>query len=159
MAREIDLSQGLRAIVDDDDFDWLSQMRWCAHREGRQIYAWSYKNVDGRQTYLKMHRIILNAPQCAVVDHVNGNGLDNRRENIRLATRTENCANRGKTVSGTSKYKGVHWSSRRNRWIAQIKKNRVGKYIGSFSTEVEAAQNYDMAARILFGGFARMNFQ
>lgn len=105
-------------------------------------------------TTVYMHRQIMNAPDGAQVDHINGNSLDNRRENLRFATNSENRANAAKH-SGRSQYKGV--TRDHDRWRARIVKDRRVTNIGTFSSEVEAALAYDARARVMFGPFARVN--
>lgn len=97
MAKQIRLAQGFSTLVDDEDYDWLNQWKWHAMvlREGNLIYASrAVRGADGKQHPLMMHRFILNPPKGVEVDHMNGNALDNRRSNIRLASRAENLRNR-----------------------------------------------------------------
>lgn len=153
--KEIPLTQGQFAIVDDDDFDWLSQWKWCAlKRKSGDFYAVRRKPYGG---LLYMHKVILNIT-TGDTDHINLNKLDNRRSNLRPATRSQNMRNLNKIKrngTSTSQYKGVYW--RRNRWEVSI---RLPKrtYLGSFDSEIDAAHAYDAAARDCFGEFARTNF-
>jgi hypothetical protein len=103
-----------------------------------------------------LHRFILDAPSALEVDHINGNGLDCRRSNLRLATHKQNLRNQA-AHSGTSRYKGVSWNRQRNGWDAQICLNGKNRYLGRFRTEVEAAKAYNEGARLHFGEFARLN--
>jgi len=105
-----------------------------------------------------MHRVILDAPMNMLVDHINGNGLDNRRENLRICTNTENLRNRGKDRDNTSGYKGVVIKKGEKKFRAQIRVNQKTIHLGSFSTPEEAARAYDDAAREYFGEFAWTNF-
>lgn len=102
-----------------------------------------------------MHRLLVNATDNQDVDHINGNGLDNRLVNLRVCSRAENMCNRKPSRTGTSKYLGV--SLRKNRWVSQITKNRKCKNLGSFISEVEAALAYDAAAEVVHGSFGRLN--
>jgi len=151
--RRIPLTRGKYAIVDPEDYNWLMQYKW--HANGRQegsLYAVNQK----RQ---KMHRLIMNAPKGMVVDHINGNGLDNRKTNIRLATYTQNSWNsRHGMGQGTSRYKGVIWSKRNNKWEAVISVNGRRKHLGYFIDEKKAARAYDKAAKELRGEYAVFNF-
>jgi hypothetical protein len=104
-----------------------------------------------------MHREIMNAPRGRIVDHANGDSLDNRDENLRVTTQSGNLANRRK-VRGKSRYKGVWWNIQKRRWIADIVKDGHKYVLGRFSSESLAAFAYDAAARQLFGGFAALNF-
>jgi hypothetical protein len=107
-----------------------------------------------------MHRTILGAPQGHMVDHINRDGLDNRRINLRAATRAQNACNAIKrhSIRSTSQFKGVHWDKARSRWAAQIKKLGKVTNIGRFISEEDAARAYDTAAKKVYGEFARLNF-
>lgn len=150
-------ADGCEVLVDAADHEWLSQYRWhvSAWKPGK-VYA---KSCLGRLRHggFAMHRLIMNAPAGLEVDHVNGDGLDNRRANLRLATRRQNSANTG-SRRGTSKYKGVSWNRQRNRWIAQIRRGGKVCRLGRFRDEEEAARVYDKAALQEHGEFARLNF-
>lgn len=157
---EIGLNLGFVAIIDSDDLEVVAQYNWNAVRSRNVYYA---HTVTESRRILLMHRLILQPRRGLIVDHANGNGLDNRRANLRIATHSQNAANKRKPrIEGsTSAYKGVSWErsgKRKNRWRATI--NIKGKRIrlGSFGTEVEAAIAYDAAAREHFGEFARINF-
>ena len=149
------------AIVDPQDYYWLSQYTWLAEQT-----HYSYRAVRllcrGRTSALvNMHRLIMNAPKHLFVDHINRNSLDNRRANLRLATHAQNCQNRTpSTRTGkTSKYKGVYWLRDRNKWRSCIRANNKYILLGQFNSEVEAAKAYDAAARKYHGSFASPNFQ
>jgi hypothetical protein len=160
--KEIKLTQGQVALVDDEDFEWLSQLKWhvanlrAPHNLSDRFYA--------RSKNLLMHRLIMNAGKGRVVDHVDGNTLNNCRHNLRLVSQTHNNRNRRKSSrQTTSKYKGV---SRRaidiargtpRSWRTQIKVNGKKLDIGMFATEYEAAAAYNEAAIKYFGEFASLN--
>jgi hypothetical protein len=143
------------AVVDSTDFERVSGHRWTlmVGRAGRASYAVTW--IDGRT--VGMHRIIAGDPNGLDVDHRDGDGLNNRRANLRPATRSQNAANSG-SRSGTSQYKGVCWSTRRGRWIAQIRRGGRKTWIGYFDDEESAARAYDAAARAEWGEFAWLNF-
>jgi hypothetical protein len=147
----VPLTHGKFALVDDQDIALVRKHNWRWFSE-RNIAGTSLLNKDGKYGSIGMHRLILNAPQEYEVDHKNGNGLDNRRVNIRLCNRSENMRNRTawklKPNSGSSA-KGVHKLSD-GRYRAQIT-------LGTFESEQEAAQAYNKAAQFLFGEFARLN--
>lgn len=157
----IPLTKGKFAIVDDEDFDRLSSRSWQ--------YSNGYANlkrylgiVDGKQSQIKeyMHRIILGDVGDNHVDHINGDRLDNRKENLRLCTHAENCRNSKKRNNKSSKYKGVSRSLKRNLskpWTAQITINGGNRFLGRYAEEIEAAAAYNEAARKLFGEFAKLN--
>lgn len=135
------------AIIDDEDFKKVKQFSWFCNEWGYALYRGGNPKKN-----IRMHRLILDAPKNLEVDHINGNKLDNRRENLRLATKSQNQWNRNKTKITVSKFKGVFKS--KNRWQVKIKQI----YIGSFKTEHQAALAYDLWARDLFGEFAGTNF-
>jgi hypothetical protein len=150
---EIPLSRGYVAIVDADVADILSAHRWSAliRPDGT---AYAHRRVNGRAVY--MHRVIACAPRGVEVDHINGNKLDNRSENLRLATSTQNKANAGPR-SGS--YKGVSFDKARGQWRARVMVGGVERFLGRFASETDAARAYDVAAQEIFGEFARLNFQ
>lgn len=155
------LSQGLSAIVDDEDYEELNKFKWYAkkHRNTFYVYRNSMK-IEGypkRKTGIKLHRVIMSAPKELQVDHKNGNGLDNRKENLRLCTNIQNHQNR-KATERTSKYKGVHWHKATNKWQVQIRVACKRKHLGVFEDEILAAKEYDKEASAHFGEFARLNF-
>lgn len=152
----IPLSQGKFAQVDDSDFDWLMQWKWSASNDGNTTYA--FRRAGPGRPAILMHRIILNAPNGLDGDHKNGNGLDNQRHNLRLATDADNARNRRPHEHHSSPYKGVSRKERGKRWLAQITLNGQHRYLGYFSTPEEAAHVYDTAARAAFGEFAFLNF-
>lgn len=154
----IPLTHGLFALVDDADFTWLSQWKWCAHqtKQGRW-YATRIERSAGKPKIVRMHRQILNAPPGVQGDHKNGLTLDNQRSNLRLATCGQNCQNRGKQKRRTtSQYKGVSWSATHQAWRASICDGKA-RFLGRFKTETDAAKAYNTAARTLFGEFAKLN--
>lgn len=142
-------------MVDDEDYGWLSEHKWSA---GQTIWGQWYAHRRSNKHFVKMHRIILNAPDGLQVDHINGDGLDNRRSNLRLATSCQNNQNRRSILVGTtSKFKGVSWHPH-GRWQARIRSGIKTYYLGSYDNEEAAARAYDVKARELFGEFARTNF-
>jgi len=156
--KEIELSKGQHALVDEVDFEWLNQWKWSASVQtggGEKYRAVRVFVRDGKQKSMLMHRAILQAPPHMLVDHINRNPLDNRRENLRLTGHLGNALNRGGNVKGkTSRFKGVYWQKDISRWRARFRK----KYLGTFTDEVEAAQAYDRAATAYDAVFAYVNF-
>lgn len=154
--REIPLTQGKTALVDDGDFDLVSRFKWQAAKAPRTWYAHRVEYGGKRKKTESMHRLILDAPLGMLVDHINGNGLDNRRDNLRLATKGQNNYNTRLRRDNATGYKGV----KRNclRWVARIRIDRRLIHLGSFSTKEDAARAYDSAARRHFGEFAKLNF-
>lgn len=153
---EIPLTQGYMALVDAADADRVNQHRWHAHVKRRTVYAQrNARKADGSRTPQYLHTFLTGYPQT---DHINGDGLDNRRANLREATHTENSSNRRLARNNTSGYKGVDWHKASRKWRARVKVDRKSKHIGCYSTAEEAARAYDVAARELHGGYASVNF-
>jgi hypothetical protein len=157
MTREIPLTQGRVALVDDQDYEWLNQTKWrYCEDEPRPGYARGH--LRGTGVHIRMHRLILDAPPDMQVDHINGNTLDNRRVNLRLASQVQNSRNAQPHRHARSPYKGVSWQPTHRKWRAMICINGTLKHLGYFANEVDAAHAYDNAARSMFGEFARTNF-
>lgn len=161
MAIEIPLSRGLFALIDEEDYMRISQYKWCALKRTENLfYAVRTDYSGGRKERIYMHRFILNPPQDFIGEHKNGNGLDNRRENLRIATQLQNRQNqRPRRNKKTSIYKGVYFRKKDRKWVAQIKCPDKAVYLGCFTSEIEAAKAYDRAAHDFFGEFALCNFQ
>jgi hypothetical protein len=137
--------------VDDADFDWLSQWKWHAFRGSRNatFYAVRTEKTAGKKRTVWMHREIAGTPAGMVTDHIDGNGLNNQRANLRAVSHTQNMVNNSRHVIGSSRYRGVSWHKRQRVWIAQITVSRKNIYIGKFSTE-EAAHAAYVEAREVF---------
>jgi hypothetical protein len=156
MTKEIQLTQGKVALVDDADFDWLNQWKWTAHKD--RFDKWYARRLQWTGVIYKtiyMHRLILNASKGAEVDHKDGDGLHNCRRNLRESTHKQNSANQ-KAKSNTG-YKGVILE-RGGRYSAHIYVNRKHITLGRFNNPIDAARAYDEAARKNFGEFAHLNF-
>jgi hypothetical protein len=154
--KEIPLTQGKVVIVDDDMYEYLSQWSW--YWTGH--YAARGERSGRLQKLFLMHRVVLQAPEGTQVDHINMNKLDCRRVNLRLATRSQNNANRNMHRNNSCGFKGVSWSgnSLKNPYKAEIKIFGHKIYLGCFTTAEDAARAYDQKAKELFGEFARTNF-
>lgn len=159
--KEIPLTKGKVALVDDEDYERLVAFKWqatCNSRKRRWYATCNINLPNGQQTKTRMHRFILNAPKDLQVDHQNGDGLDNRRNNLRLATNSQNQQNRSLSPSSTSGFKGVSFHRGWNLYRARIYLDRKQISLGYFADARSAAIAYDASARKLFGKFAKTNF-
>lgn len=147
------------ALVDDKDFNYLSKFRWNYCKNNKSDVSYATRAISKRKGYktILMHRIIMKLKKGFFVDHINMNGLDNRRSNLRLATRADNMRNRDKTKANTSGYKGVVWDKWTNKWMAQINYLHKHLNLGRFSSKEKAAQVYNEAIKKYHGKFARLN--
>lgn len=155
----IPLANGKGSTIVDADYT-PSTLKWNILRRSRTQYA---QRKVGKRT-IRLHReimeTILGRPlePDEQVDHINGFGLDNRRQNLRLATKAENGRNSRLRANNASGYKGVHWHKARQKWEAQIQVNRRTLFLGYYADPIDAARAYDAAARSHFGDFAGTNF-
>ncbi|MGM0904246.1 MAG: HNH endonuclease [Bacillota bacterium] len=143
--------EGLYALVDEEEYEELSKYRWNANQCG---YAIRSTRKNGVPSGVLMHRQILGVPAGLVTDHINGNRLDNRRINLRIATRAENNRNTPSQKGSTSKYKGVMWDAKKSKWLARLR----GGHLGYFESQKEAAKVYDYFANRKYGEYAYLNF-
>lgn len=156
--KEIPLTKGKVAIVDDEDYEWLSQYKWYVHTGGYAARHTVQRDVGKqKRKNLYMHRIVLGVNGKEHCDHKNGNKLDNRKCNLRQATNSQNMWNSCKQKQNTSGYKGVF--KHRDSWAARTSFHNKPIHIGTYSTKEEAARAYDEKAKELFGEFARLNFE
>lgn len=164
MGREsaiINLGNGHKAIVDLEDLPKLSLFRWFAEKRGNVYYAGTSKTKKTLGKKLCMHHEVLGkSPPGMEIDHINGNGLDNRKENLRFCSHRQNLqAARKRKANASSKYKGVSWDNRRKRWQARIQGlDGTRHWLGRYVSELDAAKAYDKAALETFGEFAVVNF-
>jgi hypothetical protein len=146
---------GGHTLIDDDDLALVLEHKWCINqKEQGKRTSYVRRTTDS----LKLHQLIMGeVPEGMVIDHVNGDGLDNRRANLRFCTHAQNRQNQSKRIDGASPFKGVGWVEDRKKWRAFIKVEGRQKTLGYFDREEEAALAYDSEAREIFGDFARLN--
>lgn len=163
--RRLDID-GHEILIDSEDFELINGFNWRPLAlDGGLVYARACR----RRMHLYMHRLIIGAASGEEVDHKNGNGLDNRKDNLRIATHSQNLGNVGKLRVKripSSQYRGVCWDKSKNAWAVFIAATdpypngrSKSKFVGRFANEVEAARAYDAAATAKWGEFARLNFE
>jgi len=160
--KEIKLTQGKVAVVDDADYRWLNKFKWYAYKNRNTFYAArSIRLPDGKWTTIIMHREILGMGlgDRREVDHRNHNGLDNQWDNLRICTCAQNQYNQVPQRNRSSAFKGVYWRKDCNKWRAKIQINCRRIHLGNFESEIEAARAYDKAAVNHFGEFAYTNIR
>lgn len=153
--KEIQLTQGKVALIDDEDFERVNQFKWFAHRDREQWYA--HRHEKGSIKIITMHGFILGIEIGEQIDHRDRSGLHNWRDNLRKCTPSQNGANRASKPNTTSKYLGVHWDRFRDKWRATIRKDRHTMQLGRFDNETDAAKAYNKAALFHHGEFANLN--
>ncbi len=151
--RYIPLTKGLFAMVDAADYERVSQHTWTALCVGKNVYAYR----KDRAKTIRLHQFLMNPPKGMVVDHIDGNGLNDRRSNLRVCTKQQNSFN-CRPIVGSSRFKGVHFFKPTGKWRARIRHSGHEICIGYFDDEVEAAKAYDRKAHELFGEYAYLNF-
>ncbi|MFH1370831.1 MAG: AP2 domain-containing protein [Planctomycetota bacterium] len=158
--RKIPLGESLFTIVDPDVYYLLNCFHWSARRNSNCIYAVRFLNCIGQKPkILSMHREIMNPRKGLLVDHKNRNTLDNRRDNLRIATHSQNQFNKAKTSEKTSsRFIGVYLEKSSRLWATKISHHGKSIWLGRFKSESEAARAYDAAAKKYHGEFARLNF-
>ncbi|WP_061576552.1 HNH endonuclease [Bacillus licheniformis] len=153
--KEIILTNGGVCLVDEEDFYYLSKFKW--HKRKSDGYVARTVYDKGTFKTIRMHREILKPPPELVVDHINRDKLDNRRENLRIATRSQNTANSIKPSTNKSGYKGVHYRKDQRKWRACIRVNQKNISLGQYDDPEKAARAYNKAAVEYFGEYARLN--
>lgn len=154
---EVPLTQGKIALINDADLLLISPYTWCAQHTRHHWYAITFiGSGHTARRRVSMHRLLMSAPPGIQVDHIDGDGLNNQRSNLRLGTNGQNQANR-RTAFGASRFKGVNREKRGKPWRAAIKVDGRKIHLGAFENEIEAARAYDRAALERFGEFACTN--
>lgn len=156
----IPLTQSKFAKVDDEDYDFLMQWKWhyFIGKNGHE-YAVRATYIKGKKGIVLMHRIVMKVFDKKEPDHIDHNGLNNQKDNLRIATKAQNLAYRKSAKNSTSKYLGVSWHKKKSSWCAQISINGKTKYLGKFKSEQDAAKAYDEAAKVQHKEFANLNFK
>lgn len=156
MAKQIQLNKGKFAIVDDADFQYLNQWKWQAliAKSGNVYAQRTYLGKEGKRCHEYMHRVLMPVKATDVIDHIDHDGLNNQRANLRICTQSQNLMNT-KKVRGGLRYKGVY--SDRGRYVARLVINGKQKRVGSFGTMEEAAHCYNKYALEVYGDFAYLN--
>lgn len=157
--REIELTQGYKALVDDEDYSRCLHPKWVSKIDNKTVYAVRFRWIEKKRYAERLHRFVLGISDPTIlVDHIDLNGLNNCKSNLRICTHSQNHANSlkrgGKT---TSKFKGVSWMTRDRKWTCRIYVNKKCIHLGDFKDELQAAFVYNQAAYKYFGEFARLN--
>lgn len=155
--KKIKLTQNKYALVDNKDYVDLSKHKWQAEKSGKTFYAVRTIRTPKGRTCLQMHRYIINAPKGMLTDHIDGNGLNNQKKNLRLATASDNARNRGKQKNNTSGFKGVSYCKRDNVWRAQIRVFYKDIILGAFKEKELAYKAYIKACKKYHKNFANYN--
>jgi len=157
--KKIPLTQGKYALVDDEEYKLLSKFKWHYGQYGNTGYAkriiWDKENKKSK--IVRMHHFILPLQKGLMVDHINGNGIDNRKQNLRLVTKAQNMMNKKAPKNNTSGFKGVAWHKQNNRWRAYLTVHGKQISLGLYDTKKEAAKAWNLAARAYFGEYALLN--
>jgi len=157
--KSILLTQNKVALIDDEDFERLNKYKWCAFHLKNYWYATrNIRIVTNRQILLYMHRIIMDPPSNVMIDHADGNGLNNQKSNLRICTSSQNIANTKISCDNTTGFKGVAYHKLQGKYTARVQKDGVRFNLGVFINPKDAALAYDKAALEMFGEFARLNF-
>lgn len=154
----ITLPTGQTTMIDETDLDLVSARSWSALPAGKKTYARVTVKKAGRSKSLLMHRLIMDPPEGFQIDHRDGDGLNNRRSNLRICTASENRCNQGKLGGNhSSQFKGVSWNREKKRWQALLAYEGRREFLGYFTNEYDAAQAYNFAASTLHSAFACPN--
>jgi hypothetical protein len=151
--KEIQLTNGQIVLVDEEDFIYLTEITWGQNRG----YGVTYVLVNCKPKRFYMHKMVMRAGKGQIVDHINGNKLDNRKENLRLVTHQQNCMNQNIAINNSTGYKGVSYHKGHQKYGASIRINNRLVHLGYFKNPFDAALAYNEAALMYFGKYARLN--
>jgi len=154
--KKISLTQGKYAIVDDSDYVFLNKNKWFANKIGNTFYAVRTEGKKGNSKTICMHRVIMNTPKGMDTDHIDGDGLNNQKRNLRICTHSQNICNRGIQKNSTSEKKGVTWNRLSKKWQAQIKSGGKYFYLGVFKDKEKAYKTYCDACIKYHGNFSNL---
>lgn len=160
--KQIELTRGMSTMVDDEDFEWLNQYNWFAHKRRTKMYAartvWLEEGGEKKSKTISMHREIMHVSNLnVIIDHKDLDSLNNQKSNLRICTISQNNANIQSRQGSSSKFLGVYYSKPDRRWKAGVRKNRVAYNLGYFDSEIDAAKAYNVKAVELHGEFANLN--
>lgn len=160
--KEIQLTQGKVALVDDEDFERVNLFKWHALKKDNNYYASRHIPIGKTRKTTFIHQLVMNvdilSKEDIEIDHIDGNGLNNQKYNLRACTHSQNLMNSKKRINSSSKYKGVGWHKLRKKYRARIRLNGIQYHLGLFDSDIDAAKAYDNKAKELFGEFAKLNF-
>jgi hypothetical protein len=151
----VTLAKGQKTFIDVCDLDLVKSWNWFATNGRATIYAARSDYTSGKKKWVMMHRVILDCPENMFVDHINGDGLDNRKSNLRIVTHAENSFNRKRYITNTSGHKGVSWLRNSQKWIARISYRNTRKNLGLFNCITAAKIAYEKASIEIHGEFRR----
>lgn len=157
--KEIQLTKGKVALVDDEDFEYLNQWKWqaCQKRNNKYYVGRTDYKVKGKKNRIWMHRLIMKPFENFIIDHIDGNGLNNQKNNLRICTHSQNLMNRCKNINNTSGYKGVVYNKLDKKYRAKIYFNSKCISLGRYINPIDAARAYNQAAQKYHGEYAQLN--
>jgi len=150
----IRLAHGKKTVVDDHIYPLVKDYKWYPHKSSTNNY-YARATIKGKKVLL--HRLITECKKEFVIDHINGNGLDNRKKNLRMCLQKENMRNQKTNSRNTSGYKGVYYRKDRKKWTAQIRVNKRHKFLGYFDNKIDAAKSYNRASILYHKEFSKLN--
>jgi hypothetical protein len=152
----VPLTQGFESVIDSSDIHLIEGFNWYAMRQKQTVYAFRNEIIDGKASLVSIHRTIAGHPHGMQVDHRDGNGLNNRKSNLRIATHQQNNLNRRFSEKNSSGLKGVSWCKERNKWLSQIQIAGKSFNLGRFDTKEDAYNAYCAYSKKLHGEFGRV---